>query len=351
MRRRFFCLAASIVALLFACSIRGNAQYFTYGFYQIVDNTGTTLSSSTGAGFNVAGCGATSYGVGCGVGSALPPFSYFNLPFQLGISGNPICATVPAPPLPFAEYDETLVPNVATCYSGSLYIFGPVVSPGTPRCPPGQSSDFGSYTSPCYVPFIFTATPSAVSSAAVKLVPSQWHISYPNDGNQVVPCLEPDGGITCSDYPVPDGSPAGTQPFVKLIYAPPITCIRFLPPFENALTLPKGSKRAIPIIMQLFDQNNALVTPTTLNAVAPIVDVMYSSSSTPGADVSSTELLPESQASTGNQFSFDATTNTWQYHLDTSQFMASGTYTVSVRTGDGSQYAMSPTCSQTFTRP
>jgi hypothetical protein len=62
------------------------------------------------------------------------------------------------------------------------------------------------------------------------------------------------------------------------------------------------------------------------------------------------DLVAKGNSSTGNQFTFDSATNTWQFNLDTSPLTASGTYTVSVQTGDGSQYAIS-TCSQTFSRP
>jgi hypothetical protein len=125
--------------------------------------------------------------------------------------------------------------------------------------------------------------------------------------------------------------------------------VGFQAPFNNPIALPKNSKRAIPLTIQLFDQNNNLVNPTTLNAAGPVVSLMYSSGSSPAVVVPSADLLPEGQSSTGNQFTFDSATNTWQFKLDTSPFTAPGTYTVSVQTGDGSQYAIS-TCSQTFTR-
>jgi hypothetical protein len=78
--------------------------------------------------------------------------------------------------------------------------------------------------------------------------------------------------------------------------------------------------------------------------------VPYSSGASQGLEVPSNDLLPEGKSSTGNQFTFDPTTKTWQFNLDTSPLSAPGTYTVSVYSGDGSQYAVSPTCSQTFTR-
>jgi hypothetical protein len=76
---------------------------------------------------------------------------------------------------------------------------------------------------------------------------------------------------------------------------------------------------------------------------------MYSSGSSPAVFVPDDDLLPKAIPAPGNQFTFDSATNTWQFNLDTSPLTASGTDTVSVQTGDGSQYALS-TCSQTFSR-
>ena len=61
-------------------------------------------------------------------------------------------------------------------------------------------------------------------------------------------------------------------------------------------------------------------------------------------------LDPVGQSNSGNQFGYDAATQTWQYNLGTSPFQASGTYTVSVSTGDATKYSLSPTCSGTFVR-
>jgi hypothetical protein len=36
------------------------------------------------------------------------------------------------------------------------------------------------------------------------------------------------------------------RPFVKLIYAPAVTCVGFQAPFNNPISLRKKSKRAIP---------------------------------------------------------------------------------------------------------
>jgi hypothetical protein len=102
MRVRLFCLPLVMVALFLACSTKGNAQsYFTYGFYQILDNTGTPLSSTTVAGFNVPRCQSVQGAYGLVTSCSPPnPFTYLKLPLEVnGISGGTgSCADEPPPP-------------------------------------------------------------------------------------------------------------------------------------------------------------------------------------------------------------------------------------------------------------
>lgn len=348
MRARILYVIPVVLALLFGCSTRANAQFWTYGFYSIVDNTGATLSSTTGAGLNVAGCSyslsGTVYRAGCTYGlNSSSQFAYNALQLQFTNIGGHGCGDLP--PLPFQEYDPTVYPTLNSCYTESVN--GLAYAAGTSRCAPGQPS---SQANPCELPYLFTAVPSATSSTGMKLVPSQWQVTYTsNNVPTIVPCLEPDGSLTCTSYGIPDGAGTGMTPFVKLIYAPLVSCAGFQAPFNNPIALQKNSKRAIPLIIQLLDQNNNVITPTTLNGAPPVVTVTYTSASSSAVQIPSDELLSTGQSSSGNQFTFNSSTNTWQFNLDTSPLMAPGTYTVSVQGGDGTKYALSG-CSQSFTR-
>ena len=346
--------ATCVLALVFACSTKANAQYFTYGFYSIVDNTGATLSSTTGAGFNSVGSGFIQSGSAL-VYSSFPVIGYNSLALEVLVIGSG--RTCPnEPPLPFQEYDPTVypVPMLNSCFLPEFNTnTSPAFAPGLPRCTPvGQPS---TPQTPCETPYLFTAVPSATSSSGVKLVPSQWQVTYtdysanPQGVPVVVPCLEPNGSATCTSYPLENGSGSGTVPFVKLTYAPAVSCVGFQAPFNNPIALPSKSKRAIPLVIQLLDSNGNVISPSTLNAAVPVVTVSYSSGASSAVPIDSSELLSEGQSSTGNQFTFNSTNNTWQFNLDTGPLMAPGTYTVSVQGGDGTQYALSG-CSQTFTR-
>lgn len=130
-----------------------------------------------------------------------------------------------------------------------------------------------------------------------------------------------------------------------------ISCQGFLAPFNQTLLLNTHTNRAIPIVAQLFDTTNSPVTPDTLNGAAPpVIDVAYSSGTGPAVDETSW-LDPVGQSSSGNVFNFDATTGNWWFNLSSSPYTASGTYTVTMKTGDATKYTLSPTCSGRFTRP
>jgi len=130
---------------------------------------------------------------------------------------------------------------------------------------------------------------------------------------------------------------------------PSFACTGFQSPFDVPVSVGKKTNRAIPLKAQLFDSSHNLVTPTTLGAAqGPVVNVSYKSDSGPAVD--NPELLdPLWQSSSGNLFNFDPTTGTWWFNLATTQFTASGTYTVTLQSGDPS-YLLFPQCSGQFVR-
>jgi hypothetical protein len=130
---------------------------------------------------------------------------------------------------------------------------------------------------------------------------------------------------------------------------PLFACIGFQSPFDVPISLGKKTNRAIPLRAHLFDSSNNLVTPTTLGMVQePVVNVSYKSDTSPAVDKTAS-LDPLGKSSSGNLFNFDPTTGTWWFNLATTPFTASGTYTVTLQSGDPS-YLVSPQCSGQFVR-
>ena len=58
---------------------------------------------------------------------------------------------------------------------------------------------------------------------------------------------------------------------------------------------------------------------------------------------------PASYATGGNQFS-PTGNGRWQYNLKTSDYSASGTYVVTVFSGEEAEYTVEPTCEARFVR-
>lgn len=148
-------------------------------------------------------------------------------------------------------------------------------------------------------------------------------------------------------------SPAGGPQYIKSVTvalsAPNYSCIGFQSPFNVTLLLKQKVQRAIPLQMQLLDGSGNALTSATIAGAAPVVNITYAGVNSSAVD--DTSLLdPIGQSSSGNSFSYNATAQTWQYNLSSSPFTASGTYTVTVSTGDATQYSVSPTCTGTFVR-
>jgi len=245
-------------------------------------------------------------------------------------------------PYPLAEYESD--PAYANCY-GRAYdpMFFGTVPAGTPNCAPGTSPTSGN---PCGLPYIFNAAPTAPGG----LVVTGWRINFGSFTGPLSPCVEPEGSTQCTVYPPADGTTIDT-PYVTLMYGPPITCQGFQSPADQPIGLSKKTNRAIPFKAQLtFVNGGSLVTPTNLNAAAPVINVSYTSAA--GITVDDTALLdPLGDSSSGNTFNFDPTTGTWFFNLSTAPYTASGTYTVTLQTRDSSKYVLAASCSATFVRP
>ena len=128
---------------------------------------------------------------------------------------------------------------------------------------------------------------------------------------------------------------------------PTLSCIGFEPPFDDAITLKKKNKRAIPIKMMLVDNQGDPITDENISA-PPVVNVEYEPFS--GViDENSPELVPPGLADDGNAFRFDPTSEQWIINLSTKQFSSAGIYTVTVEPGD-LNYLIN-TCTQMFIRP
>ncbi len=136
---------------------------------------------------------------------------------------------------------------------------------------------------------------------------------------------------------------------ITLASNPPLNCVGYDTPFDNALFIKNKAKMVIPIKIALYDEDGFLITDQDVTA-PPVINVKYSSASQ-GDGVENIEIKEfTGKSSEGNAFTFNPDTDQWEYQLGTKQFSEPGTYTVSVISGDGLEYTIDDECIQTFER-
>ncbi len=123
-----------------------------------------------------------------------------------------------------------------------------------------------------------------------------------------------------------------------------LSCVGFDAPLNDGPVKVRGKNRVLRANAQLIDENNQPIDDLGISA-APVVQVTYSSGVSPAQDVTS-DALPAGAGSEGNQFEFLG--SGWLFNLSTKNFTAVGTYTVTMLTGDGSDYFVHPTCTAQF---
>jgi concanavalin A-like lectin/glucanase superfamily protein len=131
------------------------------------------------------------------------------------------------------------------------------------------------------------------------------------------------------------------QPSCTPIY----TCSGFESPMDSGPVTVKKN-RVLPLKAQLFNANGDLVTDADI-VEPPVIQVIFDSGSGGDPVDVTDEALPAGQGTEGNQFVF-TDGDKWQYNLKTKNYTASGTYTIFMDTGDGSEYAIDPQCEAQF---
>jgi len=126
----------------------------------------------------------------------------------------------------------------------------------------------------------------------------------------------------------------------------PFSCLGFEPPMDGGPVTVQGN-RALPLKAQLFDADGFAVTD--LDIVAPPVIQVLFDTGMGGDPVDVTgDALPAGQGTEGNQFEFGV--DKWQFNLKTTNLTAEGTYTITMISGDESEYTINPSCTAEFVR-
>jgi hypothetical protein len=182
---------------------------------------------------------------------------------------------------------------------------------------------------------------------SIWVVDGQWQriVTRTYEGTPVDHLLEfkfTDHG-ECSGFHSAEGSIIGNitvDPYPVIAYS----CIGFEAPLDNSPIKFKKNK-VLPLKAQL-DNNGFSITDADITA-PPVVQVRYDSAVVGDPIDVSDALLPAGFGSDSDQFVF-TDEGKWQLNLKTKNYTAPGTYSVSMETGDSSEYTITPPCSVDF---
>ncbi len=128
---------------------------------------------------------------------------------------------------------------------------------------------------------------------------------------------------------------------------PTLICFGFEPPLDHGPLIVKRD-RALPLKAQLLDAEGFPVTDVDIG-LPPVVQILFSSeTSAKGMDISRS-VLPGLFGTSGNQFRFRR--GLWRFNLRMWNFTAPGTYTITMASGDESEYVVDSCVAQFVVEP
>ena len=115
---------------------------------------------------------------------------------------------------------------------------------------------------------------------------------------------------------------------------PDYVCSGFQSPLDNGAVTVKRS-RALPLKAELFDSDGVPTTDLEVTAL-PVLEVTFSPAGSIDVIDVTDQALPAGKGTDGNQFEFSE--GLWRFNLRTNNYTASGSYTVTMVSGDESEY-------------
>ena len=125
---------------------------------------------------------------------------------------------------------------------------------------------------------------------------------------------------------------------------PTLSCVGFDPPLHNGPVTVRNNNRALPLKAGLEDDNGISYSDIQLQA-PPVIQVWFTPGSGGAIDVTD-DALPAGFGTDGNEFEFNGTG--WQFNLKLRNYSAAGTYTVTLESGDDTEYLVDPACMAEF---
>jgi hypothetical protein len=125
---------------------------------------------------------------------------------------------------------------------------------------------------------------------------------------------------------------------------PKYSCLGFENPMGKGPVTVKNN-RVLPLKAQLIDQYGDLIIDTDI-ASPPVLQVTGKDSGGSNTDLTNQGLFA-GQGTDKRQFVFTAD-GKWQFNLNTKNYSKPGTYTISILTGNSSEYVIEPSCRALF---
>ena len=126
---------------------------------------------------------------------------------------------------------------------------------------------------------------------------------------------------------------------------PNLSCEGFENPISNGPMIVRNN-RVLPLKAQLVDPYGIVIIDTDIISPPFLQVVRVNNGGEPPIDVTS-ESISAGHGSERNQFVFTSD-GKWQFNLMTRNYSAPGTYTISILTGDSTEYGINPSCTATF---
>ncbi len=128
-------------------------------------------------------------------------------------------------------------------------------------------------------------------------------------------------------------------------FVPQLACDGFRRPYDGPDPVELNKRRVMTLKAKLFDEDGAAVRRRDVDA-RPVVQVLFEPAGG-GEAVDVTHLaLPDPRYRVGDKFRFVG--GQWRYYLRTKRYKEPGLYTVTMQSGDGEEYEVSPTCQTQF---
>jgi hypothetical protein len=132
---------------------------------------------------------------------------------------------------------------------------------------------------------------------------------------------------------------------LSIACAPQYNCSGFESPMDQGPVTVKKNK-ALPLKAHLFDGNGYSITDADIFA-PPVLQVIYNPAAEGEPEDVTDYALSAGEGTDGNQFVF-TDEEKWQFNLKTKNYVAPGTYNITITSGDAEEYEIVSSCLASF---